>query len=101
MYLGSSSGLATTAAWTGEGDQEFAEFGVSVGTAGDVNGDGYSDVIIGAFRYDNGETDEGMAFVHLGSASGLAATAAWTAEGNQATTLFQSLNLHTAIQMPK
>ncbi|MBK7434210.1 MAG: FG-GAP repeat protein [Chitinophagaceae bacterium] len=35
---------------------------ISVACAGDVNGDGYSDVIIGAHRYDNGQTDEG---VHL------------------------------------
>lgn len=39
-------------------------FGLSVGTAGDVNGDGYSDVIVGAHRYDNGQTDEGRAFVY-------------------------------------
>ena len=31
--------------------------------AGDVNGDGYSDVIISASRYDNGQTDEGRVYV--------------------------------------
>ena len=41
-------------------------------TAGDVNGDGYADVIVGAPDYDNGQTDEGRAFVYLGSAAGLA-----------------------------
>ena len=49
-------------------------FGVSVGTAGDVNGDGYGDVIVGAPRYDNGETNEGRAFVYHGSATGLSAS---------------------------
>ena len=39
--------------------------------AGDVNGDGYADVIVGADRYDSGETDEGVAFVFLGSAVGI------------------------------
>ena len=39
-------------------------------TAGDVNGDGYADVIVGAPGYDNGQTDEGRAFVFLGSAAG-------------------------------
>ena len=72
VYLGSASGLATSPAWTAESNQANAELGSSVAAAGDVNGDGYGDVIVGAYRYDNGETDEGRAFVYLGSASGLA-----------------------------
>ena len=40
-----------------------------------MNGDGYADVIVGAVRYDNGQTDEGRAFVYHGSAAGLSATA--------------------------
>src|SRR5207249_975703 len=71
VYHGSASGLATSPAWTAESNQAGAFFGDSVATAGDVNGDGYSDVIIGAELYDNGETDEGRAFVYYGSASGV------------------------------
>ena len=41
-----------------------------MGTAGDVNGDGYADVIVGAPLYDNGQTDEGRAFVYYGNAAG-------------------------------
>ena len=76
--------LATSPAWTAESDQAGSDFGFFVATAGDVNGDGYSDVIVGAQTYDNGETDEGRAFVYLGSPAGPAATAAWTAESDQA-----------------
>jgi FG-GAP repeat len=47
-------------------------FGISVAGAGDVNGDGYDDVIVGAELFDAGQTDEGAAFVFLGSASGIA-----------------------------
>jgi hypothetical protein len=83
VYHGSGAGLATTAAWTAESNQAFAGFGGSVATAGDVNGDGFSDVIVGAGGYDNGEANEGRAFVYHGSGAGLATTAAWTAEGNQ------------------
>ena len=84
LYLGSASGLGTTAVWTAEeSNQDSAYLGFSVGTAGDVNGDGYDDVIIGAYGYNAGDVREGMAFVYLGSASGLGTTAVWTAEGNQ------------------
>ncbi|MBN2005368.1 MAG: FG-GAP repeat protein [Anaerolineae bacterium] len=84
VYHGAASGLAEAPVWTVEGDQDDAWFGESVATAGDVNGDGYSDVIVGAYSYDNGEMNEGRAFVYLGSAAGLAANPIWTAEGDQA-----------------
>ena len=71
VYHGSSTGLSTTLDWTGESNQANACFGISVSTAGDVNGDGYSDVIVGANGYDNGETNEGCAFVYYGIASGI------------------------------
>ncbi len=83
VYHGSASGLATTAAWTMDGDQANANFGRPVGAAGDVNGDGYDDVIISALNYDNGETDEGRVVVYYGGASGLAAAPAWSVEGDQ------------------
>jgi hypothetical protein len=84
VYLGGPSGPAATPVWTAESDQADAYFGVSAATAGDVNGDGYSDVIVGAYAYDNGEANEGRAFVYLGGASGPAATPVWTAESDQA-----------------
>jgi hypothetical protein len=83
VYHGSSTGLAASPAWTAEGDQASAYFGYSVATAGDVNGDGYSDVLVGTPYYDNGETDEGRAWVYHGGPAGLAATPAWTAESDQ------------------
>ena len=83
VYHGSPAGLGVAAAWTGESNQGGAEFGVSVAGAGDVNADGFSDVIVGAAAYDNGATDEGRAFLYHGSAAGLGATPAWTAESNQ------------------
>ncbi len=88
VYHGSAAGLAASPAWTAEGNQASAQFGGSVATAGDVNGDGYSDLIVGAFLYDNGQTDEGRAFVYHGSAAGLTAGPAWTAESDQANAHF-------------
>jgi hypothetical protein len=83
VYHGSVTGLSAVAAWTAESDQSHANFGASVGTAGDVNGDGYSDIIVGAPLYDNGQEDEGRATVYHGSATGLSTTSTWTAESNQ------------------
>ena len=48
-----------------------AEFGGSVAGLGDVNGDGYADLIVGAMFQDNGATDEGNAFIYYGSAMGV------------------------------
>ena len=42
------------------------QFGYSVSTAGDVNGDGYSDVIVGAYQNDAGGTDAGRAYIYFG-----------------------------------
>jgi hypothetical protein len=88
VYYGSASGLSVTADWTAESDQGDAWFGWSVGTAGDVNGDGYDDVVVGAHFYDNGQADEGRAFVYHGSASGLSPTPDWTAESDQVQAIF-------------
>jgi hypothetical protein len=51
-------------------DQAHGRFGFSVASAGDVNGDGYADLIVGASSQDNPETDEGQAYVYFGSATG-------------------------------
>ena len=72
---GAAAGLsARPPAWTAESDQAGAYFGRSVGTAGDVNGDGYADVIVGAPDYDNGQTDEGRGLRLPRRAAGLSAT---------------------------
>jgi Ca2+-binding RTX toxin-like protein len=44
--------------------------GTSVSAAGDVNGDGFADIIIGAPLADGGGTDAGNAYVIFGKASG-------------------------------
>ncbi len=81
-------GMPANADWVVTTDQADAYFGTRVGTTGDVNGDGYDDVAIGAYKYDNGQTDEGVLFLWYGSAGGLgpnttAATADWRAESDQ------------------
>ena len=60
--------------WTAEGDEQDATFRTSVASAGDVDGDGYGDVIVGAAFYDGGEPLEGQASVYLRAAT---ATRTW------------------------
>jgi hypothetical protein len=42
------------------------EFGTSVSSAGDVNGDGFSDVIVGAYLNDGGGANTGRAYIYFG-----------------------------------
>jgi hypothetical protein len=78
LYEGSSSGLSTSASWTATGENVNDYFGYSVATAGDVNGDGYSDVIVGAYGFGNGLADTGKVYCYYGSSSGLSTNASWT-----------------------
>ncbi len=61
----------------------FSRFGAQVGAAGDVNGDGYCDLLVGAPEFGSGHQREGAVFLHLGGPSGLATTAAWHFESDQ------------------
>jgi hypothetical protein len=56
--------------WSPYGNQFAGQFGFSVAPAGDVNGDGFGDVIVGAFGEDNQYMDEGRAHIFLGSPTG-------------------------------
>ncbi|HEY3176357.1 MAG TPA: FG-GAP-like repeat-containing protein [Candidatus Polarisedimenticolia bacterium] len=84
VYPGSASGPLSPAAWTFESDQALSELGRSVASAGDTNGDGYSEVVVGAPFFDETAGDEGKAWLFSGSAAGLSAGATWSVEGGQA-----------------
>ena len=76
VFLGSADGIEGNDPATAHaailGDQAAAEFGTSVAGAGDVNGDGFADIIVGAphyegtFRGDPNLTVKGAAFVFYG-----------------------------------
>ncbi len=80
--------LSSSYSWNVEGDKSFANMGYSVSSAGDVNGDGYSDVLIGCPGYDNGYLFEGCVFLYYGSSSGLSITYQWMKSGGQAQTRY-------------
>jgi len=57
-----------------------------VATAGDVNGDGFSDVVIGAWSHPAGGpigANRGRAYVYVGSVNGIATSPAWFGTGNE------------------
>jgi hypothetical protein len=84
LFLGSSSGLSTTAAWTKIGSEASALYGQSVAGVGDLNHDYMADVLIGAPGATNGTpAHEGLAYVYYGTSTGLSSTAAWVGEGGQ------------------
>ena len=66
--------------WVAQGDETGDNFGVTLAGA-DVNGDGYSDLIVGALGYPY-ENKEGKVYVYHGSADGLAAEPSWTSIGS-------------------
>jgi hypothetical protein len=84
VYYGSATGITTAGSLTLEMNQAGAHFGHSVAFAGDTNGDGYGDIVVGAPMWSNGETNEGAAFLFSGSATGPDTTPSWTFECNTA-----------------
>ncbi|MGV3604179.1 MAG: FG-GAP-like repeat-containing protein [Dyadobacter fermentans] len=71
LFTGSSNGISAVPSGVLEANQSGAGFGRSVSAAGDVNGDGFGDFIVGAMHYSNGESEEGVALVYKGSPAGL------------------------------
>ncbi|MBI3802454.1 MAG: FG-GAP repeat protein [Nitrospirae bacterium] len=85
VYLGGPAGLANQPAWTSSGDgQGGAFFGTSVAGAGDVNGDGYNDLLIGASGFNEKERSVGKAYLYMGGPKGPSDKPAWTSLGDHA-----------------
>ncbi len=95
VYYGANTGIDTTPDWRAEGEQTYAHLGWGAGRAGDVNNDGYDDIIVGAYRYDTCSPSVHHAYVFHGSPNGLdpggpaprpvgyPSNADWTAVGDQ------------------
>jgi hypothetical protein len=83
VYHGSATSVSANPNWFVDGEYAGAYIGTAVAGAGDVNGDGYSDLIIGDPRYERGQLGEGRANVYYGSASGLTINPNWSIESNQ------------------
>jgi hypothetical protein len=82
LFLGSPSGLSAKPAWTARGGQRTAELGGTLmRRAGDVNGDGFDDILVGCPYWDEGPVDCGQARLYFGNATGADAEPAWRFAG--------------------
>jgi len=66
-YGGASMNNTADVTFTGAAVSDY--FGGSVASAGDVNGDGFADVIVGAKGADGGGVNRGQAYIYYGGAS--------------------------------
>ncbi len=92
VYLGSRGGPSPQPDWLAEGGQAYAWLGGAVASAGDVDADGYEDVVIGAPGQDTTAADAGRVALYRGSASGLELAPSWAVDGE-----LGSGNLGTAV----
>ena len=88
VFFGSEMGLSSVPSFELESNINNALLGNRVDGVGDINGDGYDDIIAGARQYTNGEIDEGAAFIIYGGADGPLIDAYTIYESNQENAYF-------------
>lgn len=94
LYYGSSTGLSGGLGWSYECPEMQSSLGICASGWGDVNGDGYDDIVFAAHGYSGGQAEEGRAYMFLGGAVGPGVLPDWTVESNQAgATLGRSLSI--------
>jgi hypothetical protein len=85
IYMGGAGAtLDTTADLQVDGLAAGNQFGFALASAGDVDGDGYHDVVVGANFATGTSTQSGAAYLFRGGPTGLASTPAATYSGSEA-----------------
>jgi hypothetical protein len=83
VYYGSTAGLPLTPDFVYYGNQENAAMGKCISIEGDVNSDGYDDILVGSHQFRNPSEDEGKVFLFYGGPSGVSPTPGWEFEANR------------------
>lgn len=73
-FYGSENGFNSAPDWSYESNVAYSKFGQYIDIAGDINDDGYDDVIVGTYSYD----DPNAAYLFLGSSIGIEVQPSWT-----------------------
>ena len=82
-FYGTSSGPNTAYDWFTFGPETGSMYGASVNSAGDIDQDGFGDVIIGAYLFGISDPDfpdqpdEGAAYIFQGSQAGIETQYSW------------------------
>jgi hypothetical protein len=73
VFPGTATGTPTPSSFTlsGPDPQAGAGFGHSLASPGDLDGDGYSDLVVGAHQRQVGGVEEGVVFVYYGGPDGV------------------------------
>lgn len=87
VFLGSRKGPSKTPAFRYEGTMDYAQVGSSPIVA-DVNGDGWPDLLVGAYNQSGAVAYNGAVLVFLGSSAGLPATPSQVIEGPSTNSFF-------------
>ena len=78
LYLGMATGLPHTPTLAISGDTRDGLFGTSIVPVGDINGDGFDDVVVGAPGLPTDPSYGGKIYLFHGSSTGLTMTPAWS-----------------------
>jgi hypothetical protein len=78
LYRGIADGLSSESLVIDSPDPYVPDFGASISAAGDVNGDGFADILISSSTFAD---DSGIFFLYLGGPGGMSTVPALTFEG--------------------